>query len=548
MKTVLLSAAVGAAAVAISSADAIVLPQGAPHYNQFGTHPLPRSVAGSGSIKIPMFQQSKRDLSDPEQTFKFAAAQREYALAKWGKGQDKKKRQIIGLSDYGQDNFYFGQVSVGTPKQNFNVILDTGSADFWLADTACTNQQCDGVALFNPGGSSTYKSSTTPFSITYGTGAVKGYLSADTVSLAGYTVDDQTFAIAEQLADNSLNAPTSGIMGMGFQSLAQSGATPFWQVLVEQNKLSDNLFTFQMARNVNTAGQSTISPGGVFTLGQLDANQYSGDVSYTSLTGNEGYWTIPLQSISVNGASTSAGSDTTAAIDTGTTLIIAPPTVARNIYSQIPNAASLSGYFSSDQGYYSLPCNTNVQVALTFGGNSYTINSADMTSGAIDNQGNCLGGILGTDLGSGAPAYIVGNVFLKNVFSVYRYSPAAVGFASLKGNAAQTAATTTGAITVTGGATAVVSSSASSSNAGGYQPPILSTASDGSSGSLAGGSGLPAPTAASTNSASSPSLTPANGSNSNSNSSSGASSTHAHAFSLAACIIALAAGSMVAIF
>ncbi|PWN37492.1 Asp-domain-containing protein [Meira miltonrushii] len=452
----------------------------------------------------------------------------DYVQAKWGKTEEAKekrnqilqKRQIIGLSDYGQDNFYFAQVSVGTPKQNFDVILDTGSADFWLVDTDCTSSQCDGSALFNPSASSTYHASSNPFQITYGTGAVKGTLSADTVSLAGYTVDNQTFAVATQLAPQSLQAPTSGIMGMGFQALAQSRATPFWEVLVQQNKLKTNAFTFQLARNSRTAtSNSQISPGGVFTLGEIDQSQYSGNINYVDLSNQEGYWTVPLQALSVDGQNGNINGDGTSAIDTGTTLIIAPPSVAEQIYEQVPGANPVSsGFGSSSQGMYSIPCSSSVNISLTFGGQQYSINPADMNAGALDSSGqNCLGGILGSDLGSGAPNFIVGDVFLKNVFSVYQYSPAAVGFAALKGQAAQTASTTSGAVKIGSNTAAAASASSSSGGSGGGLPPLFSSilSGSGSGSSLAAGSGLPSPSAAASVSASSPSLTPANGADSN---------------------------------
>lgn len=118
------------------------------------------------------------------------------------------------------DSFYYAQVSVGSPKQNFNIILDTGSSDFWVADSECTNSQCAAVETFNSQQSSSFTSSTTEFQIQYGSGAVQGTLAADTVSLAGYAIDDLTFAEVDQLADNTLSPPASGIMGMGFQSLA----------------------------------------------------------------------------------------------------------------------------------------------------------------------------------------------------------------------------------------------------------------------------------------------------------------------------------------
>jgi len=44
----------------------------------------------------------------------------------------------------------------------------------------------------------------------------------------------------------------------------------------------------------------------------------------------------------------------------------------------------------------------------------------------------CVGALFSLDTSGGnGPAWIVGDTFLKNVYSVFRYSPASVGFASL---------------------------------------------------------------------------------------------------------------------
>jgi hypothetical protein len=37
----------------------------------------------------------------------------------------------IVINDY-QNPEYYGQISVGTPKQNFEVIYDTGSSNLWV--------------------------------------------------------------------------------------------------------------------------------------------------------------------------------------------------------------------------------------------------------------------------------------------------------------------------------------------------------------------------------------------------------------------------------
>lgn len=456
-------------------------------------------------LRIPLYTHSKRNMKDPEQTRQFANSQMDYVRGKWGnstvKSETLAKRQTIGLTSVGQDLFYFGQVSIGTPAQNFNIILDTGSSDFWVVDSACTSSQCTGVNQFDSSSSSSFQGSSDPFSIRYGSGAVQGVLATDTVSLAGYSVTSQTFAEVDTLAQNTLRAPASGIMGMGFQQLASSQATPLWQVLAEQGKFRDNLFSFQLTRNAETTQNTAVNPGGVFTMGELDSNQFNGTPNYVSLSGSEGYWTIPLQAFNINGQQSTLTSGNTAAIDTGTSLVIAPPNVATAIYQQIPNAQVYD-----PSGLFAIPCNSNVDLRLSFGGTEYAINSADMTNGVVDTSGQyCLGGVLGQSLGGGAPDFIVGDTFLKNVFSVFRYDPPAVGFAALKGTSSQTAATTSGAVGSVAPATATPSTSSPETAA----PPIITTGNTASATGVTGGSGLPEPVAASSNTPSTPTLIPA---------------------------------------
>lgn len=404
------------------------------------------------------------------------------------------------------NSFYYAQVSAGTGK--FNAILDTGSADFWLADSSCDDSQCSGIALYDPSASSTSVSSNTPFQIVYGSGAVRGRLFSDTVSLAGYTVYNQTLAGVDQLAANTIQAPASGIMGMGFQTLTTSGATPFWEVLAETNKLPTQAFTFQLQRNA-LASPSALNPGGVFTLGQIDSNQYSGDITYVNLpstrSGRAGYWAIPMDSIEVGGQTINT-SEELAAIDTGTTLIGGPQSEVEQIFSSIQGArqVNLGGSSSSaEMGYYAYPCNANPSISITFGGRQFSINSQDFNAGALDTSGRyCLGAIFATDLGEGAPEWIVGDAFLKNVFSVYDYNNGTprVGFANLRGSSAQNAPITTGAVPSGTAANSIPTSASGGQSSAPVGPPSISVDQSGATNTaIVGGSGLPAPVAAASN-------------------------------------------------
>ena len=79
----------------------------------------------------------------------------------------------------------------------FNLILDTGSSDLWLAGSNCVS--CPpGVPTFDTSTSTTFGKATTtlsngPVIITYGSGKVSGTLGQDVVSMGGFEISNQIF-------------------------------------------------------------------------------------------------------------------------------------------------------------------------------------------------------------------------------------------------------------------------------------------------------------------------------------------------------------------
>lgn len=72
---------------------------------------------------------------------------------------------------------YYGPLQVGTPPQNFTIIFDTGSSDFWVPSAKCQSRACQGKHLYTAEASSTHQSEGRQFAIQYGTGAASGAVS-----------------------------------------------------------------------------------------------------------------------------------------------------------------------------------------------------------------------------------------------------------------------------------------------------------------------------------------------------------------------------------
>lgn len=389
------------------------------------------SLVPAAGQSIPLIRRAQ-----PERTVAewetWAKNEREVLTAKYGGNMEKRSTGTNLLTNQNADSSYFGTVAIGTPPVSFNVILDTGSSDLWVADQACTTG-CSKIQLYNDLTSSTFHNLSEPFDIQYGSGAAEGTLGQDVVQMAGFSVPNQVFAAVTQVTSGLLEPPVSGLLGLGWQSIASSKATPFWQTLASSGAWSNPVMAFQLTRFMNGSNVNTEEPGGSFTMGFVNSSLYTGSIDYQAIPTTPSYWILPMTSLTVQGSSISipSGSSSYSAIDTGTTLIGGPSSVIQSIFAQIPGSQPGTGNW---QGYYTYPCTTAVNVAISFGGPSWPISPADFQLTKISSS-QCVGAFFELNTGGTAPNWIVGDTFLKNVYSVFRYNPAAVGFAALSNTA-----------------------------------------------------------------------------------------------------------------
>ncbi|KAJ8486927.1 hypothetical protein ONZ51_g4529 [Trametes cubensis] len=433
-------------------------------------------------VHIPLSRRAPRPDASVERFVKHA----EHLRNKYGYSNStlsKRQGQTVGIDiiDQAQDSSYIGTVSIGTPPQTFKVVLDTGSSDLWVASTNCLS-----CGVTGPNGQEQ------EITIRYGSGSVAGILATDTVSMAGFTVNPQTFLLAEQMTSGLLDGDVSGIMGLAFEALASTNAVPFWQALANGGQFATPEISFWLARHLDDVNPPDEQPGGVMTLGGTNSTLFTGDIEFIPLTvttGGPTFWMLEMTGNLVNrsyAGQRSPGSimrdAALSAIDTGTTLIGGPSDAVRAIYEAIPGSAEVS----SMQGFYAFPCSTDVQVSLAFGGKSWPISSADMNLGRIS-ASMCVGGIfdlsLGSDVsgGGGNPVWVVGDTFLKNVYSVFRSNPAAVGFAQLSdaagGSSAPSSSSSSPSATRSGTVVSTTSTivSASTHSVPAFDSSVLST-------------------------------------------------------------------------
>ncbi|KXT11479.1 hypothetical protein AC579_2420 [Pseudocercospora musae] len=352
------------------------------------------------------------------------------------------EEKLTDFTEGQEDELYYGAGTVGSANQVFQFDFDTGSSDTFVPGPKCgTAQGCSGTTKYNQGGQDEHNTTT----VTYGSGQVSGENYYDSVTVAGLTATHQNIISLTQ-AQGFSGTGSDSLMGMAFQSIANSKQPPFFFTLVNQKKVNPTEFSFYLGRQKSgTQGLSEM------TLGGRDSSRYTGAFTPVPVT-SQTYWQVAIDGATVGSNPTLPTTQGQAAIDTGTTLIIAPTLAATSIFAQIPGSIPLPlGVGVPLITLFAYPCASNPKVALKFAGKNFAINPLDFNFGTVTedialNLGIdlsevtnqlCIAGIAGADLDPTEELYVVGDTFLKNWYSTYQYvSPqkAFVNFAAAKGN------------------------------------------------------------------------------------------------------------------
>lgn len=341
------------------------------------------------------------------------------------------------LHQDGSDYSYFSSVLVGSQKQELWMALDTGAPNTWVFDSECTETVCTSHHTFNSSNSTSYSTKKSRFSLGYGSGNIRGMLGTDTLSLAGLEVL-QEFGQADNASETFEHYPFDGILGLG-RSHTNGWTLPSFMDLVAEKKLiKSNLIGFSLSRAADGGKDGEVNFGGV------DTTKYDGTISYTLTDAN--IWSIPVEDAYVNGKSCNF-TGKSATIDTGTTYLLIPPSDAATLFSLVPNASQQSG----NPNNYVLPCNSTATIEFKFSGVKYSISPKDYVGSTLsENSDFCISTIVG--YASNGANWLVGDVFLKNVYTVFDYDNGQIGFGQLA-SASQPSTTTSSTTTSTGNGT-----------------------------------------------------------------------------------------------
>ncbi|XP_035603014.1 cathepsin D-like [Oncorhynchus keta] len=324
------------------------------------------------------------------------------------------------------DAQYYGVISIGTPPQDFTVLFDTGSSNLWVPSIHCSflDVACWLHHRYNSKKSSTYVQNGTKFSIQYGRGSLSGFISGDTVSLAGMQVTGQQFGEAvKQPGITFAVARFDGVLGMGYPTISVRNITPVFDTAMAAKLLPQNIFSFYISRDPSAA------VGGELMLGGTDPLYYTGDLHYVNVT-RKAYWQIEMNNVEVGNQLTLCKAGCQAIVDTGTSLITGPVEEVRALHKAIGAMPLLMGeYWIDCKKVPSLPV-----IAFNLGGKMFNLTGDDyILKESQMGLKICLSGFMAMDIPPPAgPLWILGDVFIGRYYSVFDRDADRMGFAPAK--------------------------------------------------------------------------------------------------------------------
>ncbi|KAJ2004015.1 aspartic proteinase precursor [Coemansia thaxteri] len=245
-------------------------------------------------------------------------------------------------------------------------------------------------------------------------------MSQDTLSVGGIEVADQQFAEATKEPGLTFAfGRFDGIFGLGYDTISVLKTVPPFYHMVNRGLIDEAMFSFYLSDNNNQQGGD-----GEMVLGGYNKDHFEGELQWAPVR-RKGYWEVDLEKVKF-GSDEIELDNVGAAIDTGSSLLVVPTTLAELINKQIGAKKNFAGQYVVDCSLVpSLP-----PFSLQFGGNEYLLAADDYV---LNVQGQCISGFMGMDIPAPlGPIWIIGDVFLRKFYTVYDLGKNRVGFAKAR--------------------------------------------------------------------------------------------------------------------
>jgi hypothetical protein len=237
---------------------------------------------------------------------------------------------------------YWGDISIGTPPQQFKVIFDTGSGNLIVPSAKCDVPGCQPHKKYANQASSTAKPITNEkgedsSEITFGTGQIEGAFFGDKVCIGDSLCIDANFIAADkETTEPFQEIPFDGIMGLGFKDLSMGKGFNMIDELTGKNALPGGQISFYLT----DGGDSEV------TFGGYKAEYLASDIVWAPVE-VQSWWQVAIKDITFdNQPKGLCDGECRVAVDTGTSMLAGPSDLVDKLSNMVDAKSDCSNFDS----------------------------------------------------------------------------------------------------------------------------------------------------------------------------------------------------------
>lgn len=317
---------------------------------------------------------------------------------------------------------YYGRIEVGTPRQPFTVVFDTGSGNLMIPSTYCQSRACTMHKRFDRKASTTAEdieadgskskkgAPRDQITVTFGTGEISGVFLQDDVCIGSLCSNVHFVGATDETDDPFTSFNFDGVLGLALPEMSQGPDFSLMDHLVRGKHLKRDLFSVFLSDSEAEASE--------ITFGDIKQDRMASDMFWQPVSRNSGYWQVQIKDIAINNKPQNLCNDCQVAVDTGTSQLAGPTEVINDLSSRLNVKSDCSNYDD-------LP-----HLGFVMGEHILNLKPQDYVDKGSE---GCEVALMPLDVPPpNGPLFIFGDPFLRKYYTAYDRERNQVGFATAR--------------------------------------------------------------------------------------------------------------------
>lgn len=317
---------------------------------------------------------------------------------------------------------YYGRVEIGTPRQPFTVVFDTGSGNLMVPSTHCKSHACTMHKRFERKNSATAEDIEADGSlsrkgalrdqitVTFGTGEISGVFIQDDVCIGNLCTNIHFVGATDETEDPFSSFNFDGVLGLALPQMSQGPAFSLMDHFVQSKALRQPIFSVFLSDNDMESSE--------ITFGATKSEHMVTPMFWQKVSKESGYWQVQIADITINNKKQNLCQDCQVAVDTGTSQLAGPTDVIQDLSKRLDVKTDCSNYDK-------LP-----DLGFVMGENILNLKPQDYVDKGPD---GCEVSLMPLDVPPpNGPLFIFGDPFLRKYYTAYDSANRRVGFATAR--------------------------------------------------------------------------------------------------------------------